>query len=65
MAPPRPNAAQIATHTRSLIARAKVTRETALEGLEKLVRDMRSNYQFTDEELRPLLELISELGRER
>jgi hypothetical protein len=65
MAPARPDAAQIATHTRSLIATGQVRRETALEGLELLANDVRSKYRFTDEELQPILELISELGRDR
>ena len=57
----RPNAAEIAAHTKAMLGEEQVTHEAALEGLRKIREALRREYQLSDEELKPISELIAEL----
>jgi len=44
-----------------MLGEEQVTHEAALEGLRKIREALRREYQLSDEELKPISELIAEL----
>jgi hypothetical protein len=57
----RPPVAEIAAHTKTMLRTGQVTREAALDGLRKIEDALRLDYQMSDEDLKPISELIAEL----
>jgi hypothetical protein len=57
----RPNAKMIVKHTTELLRAKATTPETAVHALQ-LIRDgLRLKYNFSEDELKPIAELIGEL----
>jgi hypothetical protein len=57
----RPQAAEIAAHTKAMLCTGQVTREAALEGLRKIKDALRLDYQMSEADLRPISKLMAEL----
>ena len=57
----KPDAAQIAAHARSLLAKESVDPKIALDAITALLAELRSKFSYDDNELVPIIELISHL----
>jgi len=57
----KPDAVEIADDARALLKSGETTPEIALEGLHSMIESLRQDFQYTDEELKPITDLIFEL----
>jgi hypothetical protein len=63
--PDKPDIGSIAAYARALLKSSGATPEVALEGLVKVLENLRQTFLYTDEELKPITRLIFELSLRR